>query len=207
MMVYFDLYDFLIGVGLLCVLLPVIWWRKRKLSYLLFFSLFWVYILVLVQALIFPFVINTAGSAASFFPSINLIPFYFGGCFNMPAQCIAGIVDNILLTIPFGFGINFLTRVRPRNIFWLALGVGLGCEISQLCISMLFRSGFRAIDINDVILNATGVWMGYALFRAFAWLYIRTTAYFGFKPKWLFSDIFNIVIQTQDADKSKGLTR
>ena len=202
-MVYFDLYDFLIGVGLLCVLLPVIWWRKRKLSYLLFFSLFWVYILVLVQALIFPFVINTAGSAASFFPSINLIPFYFGGCFNMPAQCIAGIVDNILLTIPFGFGINFLARVRLRNIFWLALGVGLGCEISQLCISMLFKSGFRAIDINDVILNAAGVWMGYALFRAFAWLYIRTTAYFGFKPKWLFSDIFNIVIQTQATDKSR----
>ena len=203
MMVYFDLYDFLIGVGLLCVLLPVIWWRKSKFSYLLFFALFWVYILVLVQAVIFPFVINTAGSAASFFPSINLIPFYFGGCFNMPAQCTAGIVDNILLTIPFGFGINFLARVRPRNIFWLALGVGLGCEISQLCISILFRSGFRAIDINDVILNAAGVWMGYALFRAFAWLYIRTTAYFGFKPKWLFSDIFNIFIQTQAADKSR----
>ena len=202
-MVYFDLYDFLIGVGLLCVLLPVIWWRKRKLSYLLFFSLFWVYILVLVQAVIIPFVINTAVSPASFFPSINLIPFYFGGCFNMPAQCIAGIVDNILLTIPFGFGINFLARVRLRNIFWLALGVGLGCEISQLCISMLFKSGFRAIDINDVILNAAGVWMGYALFRAFAWLYIRTTAYFGFKPKWLFSDIFNIFIQTQAADKSR----
>ena len=202
-MVYFDLTDFLIGVGLLCVLLPVIWWRKSKFSYLLFFSLFWVYILVLVQAVIIPFVINTAGSAASFFPSINLIPFYFGGCFNMPAQCIAGIVDNILLTIPFGFGINFLARVRPRNIFWLALGVGLGCEISQLCISMLFKSGFRAIDINDVILNAAGVWMGYALFRAFAWLYIRTTAYFGFKPKWLFSDIFNIVIQTQATDKSR----
>jgi hypothetical protein len=68
---------------------------------------------------------------------------------------------------------------------------------------MLFRSGFRAIDINDVILNAAGVWMGYALFRAFAWFYIRTTAYFGFKPKWLFSDIFNIFIQTQAADKSR----
>ena len=206
-MVYFDVYDFLIGVGLLCALLPVIWWRKRKFSYLLSFSLFWVYILVMVQAVIFPFVINTAGSAASFIPSINLIPFYFGGCFNMPAQCIAGIVDNILLTIPFGFGINFLTRVRPRNIFWLALGVGLGCEISQLCISMLFRSGFRAIDINDVIFNAAGVLMGYALFRAFAWLYIRTTVYFGFRPKWLAADIYDVAIQTHAADKSKQVIK
>ena len=207
MMVYFDVYDFLIGVGLLCALLPVIWWRKRKFSYLLFFSLFWVYILVLVQAVIFPFVINTTGGAASFNPSINLIPFYFGGCFNMPAQCTAGIVDNILLTIPFGYGINFLARVRPRNIFWLALGVGLGCEISQLCISMLFWSGFRAIDINDVIFNAAGVLMGYALFRAFALLYVRTTVYFGFRPKWLAADIYDVAIRTHAVDESKQVIK
>jgi len=160
-----------------------------------------------ISTMLFPFVINTAGSAASFIPSINLIPFYFGGCFNMPAQCTAGIVDNILLTIPFGFGINFLARVRPRIIFWLALGVGLGCEISPLCISMLFRSGFRAIDINDVILNAAGVWMEYALFRAFAWSYIRTTVYFGFRPKWLAADIYDIAIQTHAADKSKQVIK
>ena len=207
MMVYFDVYDFLIGVGLLCVLLPVIWWRKRKFSCLLFFSLFWVYILVMVQAVIFPFVINTTGSAASFIPSINLIPFYFGCCFNMPAQCTTGIVDNTLLTIPFGFGINFLARVRPRNIFWLALGVGLGCEISQLCISMLFKSGFRAIDINDVIFNTAGILMGYAFFRAFARIYIKTTVYFGFRPKWLAADIYDVAIQSHAADESKQVIK
>jgi glycopeptide antibiotics resistance protein len=207
-MVYFDIYDFLIGIGILCVLLPVIWWRKRKLSYLLFFCLFWVYILAVVQAVIFPFVINTTPSAAGFTPSINLIPFYFGGCFNnMPALCAAGIADNILLTLPGGFGINFLARVRPKGIFWLALVVGFGLELVQLCISLLFRSGFRAIDINDAIFNAAGVLLGYALFRAFAWCYLKATDYFGFKPKWLAADIYDVAIQTQAADKSKQVIK
>jgi glycopeptide antibiotics resistance protein len=203
-MIYFDIYDFLIGVGILCVVLPIVWWRKRNLSYLLFFSLFWVYMLAVVQAVIFPFVINTAARAASFTPSINLIPFYFGNCFILPAQCTRGVVENILLTIPFGFGINFLARVRPRGIFWLALAVGLGFELSQFCISMLFKSGFRGTDINDVIFNATGVLLGYALFRAFAWLYLKATEYFGFKHKWLFADIFDVVIQSQATDRSKN---
>jgi len=203
MMVYFDIYDFLIGVGLLGVLLPIIWRRKCKLSYLLFFSLFWVYGLAVVQAVIFPFVINTAANAASFRPSINLIPFYFGDCFRMPALCITGMTDNILLTIPGGFGINFLARVRPKNIFWLALGVGLGCELAQLGISLLFRSGFRAIDINDVIFNGAGVLLGYALFRAFAWCYLKASIFIGLKYKGLFADILDIVMQVQAADRSQ----
>ena len=204
-MVYFDIHDFLIGVGLLAVLLPVVWWRKRNLSYLLFFSLFWVYVLAVVQAVIFPFFINPAPNAADFTPSLNLIPFYFGGCFNMPALCLTGIAENILLTIPCGFGINFLVRIRPKNILWLALAVGFGLELAQLCVTPLFRSGFRAVDINDVILNAAGVLLGYALFRAFAWLYRRAITHFGFKPKWLFADIYNIAIQTQAADTIKSV--
>ena len=203
-MVYFEPYDFLIGVGLLALLLPVIWWRKRNFSYLLFFSLFWLYGLAVVQAVIFHFVINTSDTAAGFAPSINLIPFYFGECFTyLPALCIRGIAENILLTIPCGFGINFLTTLRPRAVFWLALAVGVGFELAQLCISLLFHSGFRAVDINDAMLNAAGFCLGYAAFRAFAWGYISLIEHFRFKPKWLFADIFNIVIQAHPADKAK----
>ena len=36
MLIYFDEVDFMIGVGILCLLLPVVWWQKRSLSYLLF---------------------------------------------------------------------------------------------------------------------------------------------------------------------------
>ncbi|HEX7568328.1 MAG TPA: VanZ family protein [Anaerolineaceae bacterium] len=204
MLIYFDKYDFLIGIGILVVLLPILWWRKRNLSYLLFFSLFWVYLLAVVAVVCFPIAINADSGGATFTPSINLIPFYFGSCFsNMPELCVRGIIDNIIFTIPFGFGVNFLVRVKPGNFFWLAIAVGLGFEFSQLMLSIAFRSGFRAVDINDVILNATGVLLGYALFRAFAWVYIKATQHFDIKHKWLFADIYNVVFQTQVADKPK----
>ena len=203
MMVNFDTLDFLIGVALLAILLPIVWWRKRNLSYLLFFSLFWVYLLAVVSVVIFPFVIATADQAAHFTLSINLIPFYFGSCFTfMPALCAAGLVDNILFTIPGGFGINFLTRVGPGKIIWLALATGLGFELAQLFISLLFKSSFRAIDINDAIFNASGVLLGYALYRAFAWAYAGAVNRFGFKPKGLAADIYDIVIQAHVAGKS-----
>jgi glycopeptide antibiotics resistance protein len=205
LLIYFDEYDLLIGVGILCVLLPVMWWRKHSLSYQLFFSIFWVYLLAVVQAVIFPIAINTAYGVATFTSSINLIPFYFGSCFSqMPELCVRGIIDNIILTIPFGFGVNFLLRIKPRSFFWLAIAVGLGFEFSQLLVSIAFRSGFRAVDINDVILNATGVLLGYALFRVFAWVSIKATELFGIRPKWLFADIYDVAFQTQAADRSEN---
>ena len=206
MLVGFYWYDLLIGIGILILFLPVLWWRKHNLSYLLFFSIFWVYLLAVVQVVFFPIAINTDYGGATFTPSINLIPFYFGSCFSyIPELCVRGFIDNIILTIPFGFGVNFLVRVKPRNFFGIAIAIGLGFEFSQLMLSIAFRSGFRAVDINDAILNATGVLLGYALFRAFAWAYLKATEHFRIKHKWLFADIYVVVFQTQAADRPKSV--
>ena len=118
---------------------------------------------------IFPIAINTADIA--FTPGINLIPFYFGNCFALAIPCVRGIVENIVLTIPFGFGINFLVKIKPKNFTWLGLAIGFLFEISQLTISLAFRSGFRSADINDVIFNGAGVLIGYTFFMLYAWLY------------------------------------
>src|SRR5690349_2199753 len=105
MLLFFNEYHLAIGVGILCVLAPVLWWRKRSLSYLLFFSIFWLYLLAVVAVVIFPIAINADQSAAAFIPAINLIPFYFGQC-QMLELCVRSIIENIVLTVPFGFGIN-----------------------------------------------------------------------------------------------------
>ena len=208
MLIYFGLYDLLIGIGFLVVLLPILWWRKHNLSYLLFFSLFWMYLLAVVQVVFFPFVINTDYGGAAFSPSINLIPFYFGSCFtHMPELCIRSLIENMILTLPFGFGLCFLLRVKPKNFLWLAIAVGLGLELSQLLISFVFRSGFRAVDINDAILNAAGVLLGYAFFRTFAWAYLKVTRHFQIKHKGLFADIYDAVLRTQASDQTKTYTK
>lgn len=197
MMIDFDGRDLLIGIGILCILLPIIGWKKRSLSYLIFFSLFWVYLLAVVSVIIFPIVVNPESTDIVFAPSINFIPFYLGNCFLLANLCLKSIVENIAITIPLGFGINFLVKIKPKNILWLALGVGFVFELSQLIISLIFRSGFRAIDINDVILNSTGVLIGYGLFRLFAWLYLKISKFFDLKHKAIFADIYNIAIQAQ----------
>jgi glycopeptide antibiotics resistance protein len=204
MLIRFDESDFLIGIAILCVLLVILRRRKHNLSYLIFFSIFWIYLLVVVKTVIFPFVINTDFSRPRVLPTINLVPFYFGYC-SILTYCVLGILGNIILTIPFGFGINFLVRIKPRNFFLLALTIGFGFEFSQLVISLIFRSGFRSIDINDVILNALGVLTGYAIFRSFAWAYKKIAVYFDIDQKWLFADIYDVVCQSQAADKSKNV--
>jgi len=197
--------DWLIGIGLLVILLPFLWQRKHSLAYLVFFSIFWLYLLAVVQAVVFPFAVGTSVSPAVFRPSLNLIPFYFGDCPAAPAFCarmtLESILDNILLTLPFGFGINFIRKVRPKAFLWLAPAVGCGCELAQLIISLVFKSGFRAVDINDAIFNTIGVLLGYALFRAFAWLFLQGTARLTLSPRSLWSEIRTVALRAESFKK------
>jgi glycopeptide antibiotics resistance protein len=201
-LITFDELDLLIGLSVLVCLLPIVWRQKRSVPYLLFFSIFWVYLLAVVQAVVFPILINLESSNTTFTPNINLIPFAFGNC-SMLYLCVRSIIENILLTVPFGFGINFLLPIKPRSIFWLAVVTGLMFELSQLIISLVFRSGFRVVDINDVIFNSIGVLIGYVIFRLFAWVYLKIAEYFDFKHKWLFVDIYNVAFRAQVNSKSK----
>ena len=147
-----------------------------------------------VSVVVFPFPINM--SNANFKPDINLIPFDFGYCDpRVLSLCIRNLYENILLTIPFGFGISFIVRVKSKNIFWLALTVGFIFELSQLVVSFAIRSSFRVVDVNDVILNAMGVLIGYGIFRIFGWLYFTAIHKLQAQPRYIFADIYDIVRQ------------
>jgi glycopeptide antibiotics resistance protein len=174
-LLFFSRTDLFIGLAILAVLLPILWWRKHSFAYLLAFSLFWVYLLFVVSEIIFPLTLDTG------LPGFNLIPFYFGCSLNEPL-CLRNFVANILLTMPFGFGINFLVSLKPKSYLWLAPAVGLGLELSQLAASLAFQSSFHVADINDSILNAIGVLLGCAVFRILAWLYRSLTGYTGTRP-------------------------
>ena len=100
--------------------------------------------------------------------------------------------------MPFGFGISFLARLKPKDFLWLAILVGLVFEGTQLVISFIFRSGFRAVDINDVILNAAGVWLGYGLFRIFGYLYLYITKKFEVQHKFVFTYIYDVIHQSTE---------
>lgn len=158
-----------IAVAVLILLLVIMRRRKHRLSYLLCVAIFSSYLLFMIHITLFPFRIDS-GFAPEIVPeqfmrSVNLIPFNFDFSF-IPDIVVMQIIQNVILTIPFGFGMNFLARVAARHILWLAVGVGLAIETAQLVIALLLVGyAYRVIDINDVLLNALGVLLGYGIYE------------------------------------------
>jgi len=189
MLIYFSWTHIVFGLLGLALMLVILWKRKKSRSYLLMFSIFWIYMMGVVSVVAFPFPVGVANPG--FKPSINLIPFNFGHC-ALATLCIQNIYRNILLTIPFGFGISFIFRVKPGNIFWWAVAVGSTFEFVQLIISFVIQSSFRVIDINDVILNAIGVLLGYGTFRIFGMAYSFITQQFGIQYRSIFAYMYEV---------------
>lgn len=196
MLIEFGWTEICVGLLLLALTLIVLWKRNKSPSYLLFFAIFWIYLMGVVSVVAFPFPAPGSYVLTHFKPNINLMPFRFGSC-EFEDLCIRGIYQNILLTIPFGFGINFVARIKSRYILWLALLVGLVCESIQLVISLVVRSPFRVVDINDVLLNSLGVVIGFGIFKLFARLYLYVVSRFALKPKNIFLYIDEIIRTSQ----------
>jgi glycopeptide antibiotics resistance protein len=169
-------FPLLAGLGILVILL-ILLWQKHSRAYLFCFSIFWLYMLLVISVIIFPMSLpdttEMRSPVSSILSHVNLVPFNFGNLFdNHPIVIFHEIVGNILLTMPFGFGIPFLVCIKPKNMLWLAIGAGLAAETAQLGFNLLVGGNYRSVDINDVLLNATGAMLGFTLFLGFAWLYV-----------------------------------
>ena len=151
------------------------WRRKHNLPYIFFLSLFGVYLMYGIDKVFFPLEISGSFSDAMrhlrILSSVNFVPFYFGQ-FGLTAGGLRFLVYNILLTLPFGFGINFLTRKNVKKIVGVSIFLGLGLEIAQFLLSLALRYPYRVVDINDAMFNAFGVLLGYGLFKLFSRLYL-----------------------------------
>ena len=149
-------------------LLAYSWRQKHRVSTVIFLSIFFIYLFFAIEIVFFPIWVDNgfANRTEGFRYGINLIPFNWDMSF-IPHIVIMQIVQNILLTVPFGFGISFVMKLKPRDFLWISLALGIGIEFIQFCISYVVGYTYRVIDINDAILNTLGVVIGYALFRVF----------------------------------------
>lgn len=187
--------------GAVMLVVALIFLRKKKhsWSFIFFFSLFWVYIMTVLDIVFFPVYVNgfmvDEMRKIPLTSHIHLVPFYLDRPYPLNDYAYRQIVLNILLTIPFGFGINFISRTTMRRILWLSVAVGLGIELIQLFISLLLQYPYRVIDINDALLNAFGIMVGYGVFRGFAWLYLAMTRKLNIEHKGLSFYIYQVAIQ------------
>jgi glycopeptide antibiotics resistance protein len=122
---------------------------------------------------------------------INLIPLYFGR-FATPRSIFYAMFLNIVLTIPFGFTVRLIMRFKEWDFLWLGPFAGLAIESAQLLVILLTSNPYRVIDVNDVIANATGVWVGFIAFRIFAWIYQAITRWLRIHPRGVFGYLHEV---------------
>lgn len=148
--------------------------QKRNIGFLFCFSVFYVYLLYVAQATIFPlrlfdsYYIQVMREGHTWASGINLIPFrevsieYF-----LSRQGIG----NVLLTVPFGLGLPFIATTGLRSIAWRGLLFTVSIELVQLLIDIIYGFGWRKVDINDILFNFLGTMIGFGLFSGIVWLY------------------------------------
>ncbi|BAB06013.1 VanZ family protein [Halalkalibacterium halodurans] len=79
------------------------------------------------------------------------------------------LLGNVLLFIPFGF----LLPMAVKKIHKLKTIVGLGCLFSLFIETNQFLFTYRVANVDDVILNTVGAWIGAVLYIVFAFFATR----------------------------------
>lgn len=173
---YFDLWAVLL-FGLIWISIVTMLWVKQKKSlvYLIFFTLFSIYLFKVLDYTLFQF--QSLLLLKYFMPDLilqgqgpgktmNLVPL-----FTLTLQDLKTSLLNILLLVPFGFGLPFITNLRMKKLVVIGALFSIVIELLQLVTGLIANITFRVADINDVIFNTVGVAIGYILFVGFGSIY------------------------------------
>ncbi len=149
--------------------------KKKSFVYLLFFTIFYIYLykvldytLIQFQSLLLlkhflPYLMLNGAEAGR---AVNLIPLA-----TLTMEDIKTSLLNILMIMPFGFGLPFITNFRMKKVVVIGLLVSITIELLQLITGFMANTTFRVADINDLIFNTIGVAIGYVVFVTFVRLY------------------------------------
>jgi glycopeptide antibiotics resistance protein len=153
--------------------------RRQGLVDLLFFTIFFVYIVLVLDRTLFQFqalivlkhfapylMLNGQGDGNT----VNLVPLV-----KLRQEDVVTSLLNVLLMVPFGFGLPFVTKLRFTQTVVAGVLFSVGIEVLQWMTGLIGGVTFRIADINDVIFNAAGVVIGYGLFVGFVRAYRRRT--------------------------------
>ena len=103
----------------------------------------------------------------NFIPVVNTIDAIAQG---MQSAVLRLTLGNIAALAPLGvYGPFLWPRLRRAQAVLMAgIGASLAVEAAQLLISTALGYTYRIADVDDVIFNAAGVMLGYAVYRLLA---------------------------------------
>lgn len=192
-------YPFFIGLVILFVMINLPG-RRTSIAQKFFLGALGVYLLFLVGAILFPIPLTSSvggvyprSPVSAILERINWNPIGLSSLMaQFPNRVSFDLVGNVLLTIPFGFGLPFVVRIKGLWYPVVGLGTGLGIETSQLVLSLALGVAYRGVDINDVLMNALGVITGYAAFRVFGAVYGVMIRVLKIKPQGVFAHVYAV---------------
>lgn len=149
--------------------------KGRSLVYLLFFTIFYSYLYKVLDYTLLQF--QSLLLLQHFLPSLKLNGVEAGRSLNLIPLASLTLEDvktsllNILMMIPFGFGLPFITNFRFKKVVIAGLLLSIAIELLQLVTGFMANTTFRIADINDLVFNTAGVAIGYILFVWFVCIY------------------------------------
>lgn len=90
--------------------------------------------------------------------------------FGLPKQ----LIGNILLLAPLGLYFPLRKKLTKfSSVILRGLLFSIGIEVVQAMLSYFVRLNYRAVDVDDVILNTFGVAIGYVGFMVIRSLFVK----------------------------------
>jgi glycopeptide antibiotics resistance protein len=145
--------------------------KKKSLVYLLFFTIFYIYLYKVLDYTLWQF--QSLLLLKHFIPDLMLSGLRAGKSVNLIPLVTLKLEDartsllNILLMMPFGFGLPFVANFRIKKVVFAGLFLSIIIEFLQFMTGFMANMTFRVADVNDVIFNTLGVAIGYMLFVGF----------------------------------------
>lgn len=140
--------------------------QKVAIKHQLLSLVFVVYLLAVVKITLFPIPFHTLGNP----PQNNLIPFHTIRAVLSQRSLsydLYNLGGNVLLFVPLGF---LLPLLFPRqNRLWRVVLIGFCAtfviESGKFIISSILGFTYRDFDVDDLILNTFGAFIGYLVLR------------------------------------------
>lgn len=81
-------------------------------------------------------------------------------------RAVLQVILNILMTVPFGMFLRYYHQRSVKQILILTILLSLFIELTQLTgIYGMYSGSYRLCDVDDVIANCLGGYVGYRLMR------------------------------------------
>jgi glycopeptide antibiotics resistance protein len=142
---------------------------------LLFFTIFYIYIVKVLDYTLFQF--QSLILLKQFTPELMLNGLTAEKSLNLIPLITLTLADvktsflNILLMMPFGFGLPLITNLRMKKVVLIGIFFSICIEFLQFITGRIAHITFRIADINDVIFNTVGIAIGYIIFIGFVHIY------------------------------------